>query len=258
MRKIGHKVTHYYKKKRRKNHIFSVFITFLLIPLVFRKKKPTFAEKYAHMTTKTMTYWCITLLMMLLPKSLHAQIWDSPLRLAVKSNIVYDLALSPNIGVEVGVGKNLSLAASGTYGWLEGWPWHDNIRVITADASLHYWLGNADDVMHRGFHLGPYAAIYRYDFLFGSKGQEAKANWGAGLSLGYSLPVSPSLSFDFGLGLGYIGGKYQEYEPADDDSGHHIWMADKKRNYVGPTKVEVSLVWHLFGPKQSAKKGGQP
>jgi len=43
------------------------------------------------MTTKTLTYWCITLLMMLLPKSLHAQLWDSPLRLAVKTNMVYDL-----------------------------------------------------------------------------------------------------------------------------------------------------------------------
>ena len=57
--------------------------------------------------------------MMLLPKSLHAQLWDSPLRLAVKSNIVYDFALSPNIGVEVGedtgghtpcvVSKNISI-----------------------------------------------------------------------------------------------------------------------------------------------------
>ena len=59
-------------------------------------------------------------------------------------------------------------------------------------------------------------------------------------------------------GLGYVGGKYQEYEPSNDNSGHYLWTADKIRHYVGPTKAEIALVWHILGPVQKSGKGGNP
>lgn len=99
----------------------------------------------------------------------------------------------PNIGFEIAVGKQFTIAASGTYGWLKMRPWHKNIRIVTGDVGLNYWFGDdTDQVMHRGFHIGPYTAIYRYEFLFGSDGQQAKINWGAGVAVGYSMPVSPN------------------------------------------------------------------
>ena len=166
--------------------------------------------------------------------------------LNVSSNLLYDAVLSPSVRLETGIGKRLSIAISGTYGWNEGWPWYENVRVVTADTEVRYWLNHKGaEMMRRGLHIGFYGAVYRYDILFGGKGQQAKANWGVGLSCGYSLPVSSHFSFDFNIGLGYIGGKYKEYEPADDGSGHNIWMADKKRNYFGPTKAEIAFVWYV-------------
>ena len=218
--------------------------------IIVRNKSRLFAPIH-----KTLITWGLVGLLTFLPMMVNAQTFNSPLRLSAKSNLLYDVALMPNIGIEVAVGKQLTIAASGTYGWLEGWPWHKNIRVVTGDIGVNYWFGkDTNQLMHRGFHIGPYAAVYRYDFLFGDEGQQAKANWGAGVALGYSVPVSPEISFDFSLGLGYVGGKYKEYDVVNDVFERFVWKADKVRHYVGPTKLEVALVWHLFGPK---KKGGE-
>jgi hypothetical protein len=58
---------------------------------------------------------------------------------------------------------------------------------------------------------------------------------------------------DFTLGAGYFGGKYYEYVPLD---GCYVWQCTKKRNWVGPTKLEVSLVWLIGCDNYNKKKGG--
>jgi hypothetical protein len=100
--------------------------------------------------------------------------------------------------------------------------------------------------MRRGHHVVVYGAVYRYDFYFDNKGDQADLNWGGGLSYGYALGLSSHFSLDFSLAVGYVGGKYRTYEHIDDEYQHDVWTADKVRRYVGPTKAEVSLIWHLF------------
>ena len=58
------------------------------------------------------------------------------------------------------------------------------------------------------------------------------------------------------IGLGYLGGEYQEYLPKD---GHYVWQATKQRRWFGPTKAEVSLVWLLGrnNNNRAKEKGGQ-
>ena len=176
----------------------------------------------------------------------------------VGTNLIYDLASMPSLSVEASWGGRFSAAVSATYGWNDGWPFKDRVRVVTADAGLRYWPG-ADEgtIMRRGLHIGGYGAVYRYDFLFGRKGQQAKANWGAGIDFGYAIPLSSLLSIDFSVGVGYVSGQYKEYEVSDDMLRHNVWMADKVRHYFGPTKAEAALVWHLGGKApRKAKKGG--
>ena len=50
------------------------------------------------------------------------------------------------------------------------------------------------------------------------------------------------LNLDFSIGLGLFHGQFKEYLPID---GRYVWQVTKKRNWIGPTKAEVSLVWHL-------------
>ena len=38
---------------------------------------------------------------------------------------------------------------------------------------------------------------------------------------------------------------------------HYVWKATKKRNWFGPTKAEVSLVWLLGGGYGNEKKNSK-
>ena len=74
------------------------------------------------------------------------------------------------------------------------------------------------------------------------------------MEYGYSLPIAKVLNLDFTLGLGYHWGIFEEYLPID---GHFVWQATKKRQYIGPTKLEVSLVWLLGHGNVNQGKGGK-
>lgn len=174
----------------------------------------------------------------------------APRVLFLKTNLLYDVVLMPTLGVEMGFGSSWTFQAEGTFNWLSRAKKHDYWRIGMGSLEARYWLGGpVSALLHKGHHFGVYAAGYRYDIEFGGKGQMGDFNYGGGISYGYSKPVGKHLSFDFGLAVGYVGGKYKEYEPIDN---HYVWQADKTRAWFGPTKVEVSLVWHI----ELKKKGG--
>ena len=70
------------------------------------------------------------------------------------------------------------------------------------------------------------------------------------------MPIAKRLNIDFSLAAGYMGGRYYEYIPLD---GHYVWQATKDRKWIGPTKLEVSLVWLLGHGNNNTKtkKGGE-
>ena len=182
---------------------------------------------------------------------------DQSMAWALKTNLLSDLAVMPSVGLEVTIAQKLSLGINGTYGWMDDQPWHDNIRLATADMELRYWFGNNSRALLKGLHAGIYGAVYRYDFLFGGKGNQAKINWGTGVSGGYTVPLGDCLSINFGLYIGYIGGKYKKYGMSDDKYHHYVWTEEKSGHYLGPTKAEISLIW-LFSRSLRSKKGGKP
>lgn len=165
-----------------------------------------------------------------------------PFYMAAKTNMLFDALLLPNVGVEFYLGKNWSLSASWMYAWWKCDHKHNYWRCYGGDIELRKWFGGAAaEKPLTGHHAGVYAQMYTYDFELGHKGYLApKWSYGAGVSYGYSLPVSPRLNIDFGISVGYQGGTYKEYKPIDDC---YVWQATKKRHYFGPTKAEISLVW---------------
>ena len=98
-----------------------------------------------------------------------------------------------------------------------------------------------------GFELGIEASnidaecVGYSDVEFGGRGyQMPHFGFGGGVEYGYSAPIARRLNLDFSLGIGYQGGTYHEYVPIDN---HYVWQSTRKRNWFGPTKLEVSLVW---------------
>lgn len=170
--------------------------------------------------------------------------------MALKTNALYDLDLVPNLGFEFHLGNGWSLGTSAMYAWWRDDPKLLYYRIYGADISFRKYFGSqAASRPLSGHHLGVYGQAYTYDFEFGSTGHvgEApagtiwdRANWGAGVEYGYSIPISRCLNVDFSIGAGYTSGKYEEFAAIDK---HQVWKATGKCQWFGPAKVEVSFVW---------------
>ena len=185
----------------------------------------------------------------------------SSLYLGLKTNMLYDIALLPNICAELYVGSNLSVTANWMYGWWNCDSRHHYWRAYGGDVGVRYWLSHGKPLT--GHHIGVYGQMLTYDFEWGGKGYMGgvpggslwdKAHWGAGIEYGFALPIARRLNIDFTIGLGYLGGEYREYIPIDNC---YVWQATKYRHWWGPTKVEISLVWLLGSGNHNKPKGGE-
>ncbi len=176
-----------------------------------------------------------------------------PFFMAVKTNLLYDAALVPNVGLEFYLGKGWSVCGDWMYAWWSKDAKHRYWRVYGGELEVRKYFGrNAAEKPLQGHHLGVYAQGLTYDFETGGKGYLSDFGYGVGVEYGYSLPVAKRLNIDFGLGVGYSGGKYKVYDPED---GCYVYKETKKRRWFGPTKAEISLVW-LLGHGNENKKGG--
>ena len=179
-----------------------------------------------------------------------------PFYMAAKSNMLYDLALVPNGGVEFYLGKNFSVAGNWMYSWWKSdkvyWYW----RTYGGDVAVRYWFGKpSKEKPLQGHHVGLYGQMITYDVELGGRGYLAdRWSWSVGLEYGYSLPIDSRLNIDFTIGAGYHTGQFYEYLPID---GHYVWQATKNRRYIGPTKAEISLVWLLGRGNVNTNKGGK-
>ena len=187
-----------------------------------------------------------------------------PFYMALKTNLLFDAALIPNLGAEFYVGRGWSVGGSWMYAWWNSDRKHNYWRTYGGELDIRKYFGRrAGEKPLTGHHLGLYGQMLTYDFELGGKGYMGgrpggtlwdKMHWGVGLEYGYSLPVGRRLNLDFGIGVGYLGGEYWEYTPQDD---HYLWLRTKKRHWFGPTKAEVSLVWLIGRGNSNEKKGGK-
>ena len=174
--------------------------------------------------------------------------------MAVKTNMLYDLAMTPNIGIEFHLGKGWSIGANWAYAWWK----NDNKafywRVYGGEIDVRKYFGKqAKERPLSGHHIGIYGQGLTYDFDLGKTGIISEFSYGAGVEYGYSLPVTKSLNIDFGVGFGYLGGEYKVYDPMD---GCYVWKETRQRHWFGPTRAEISLVW-LIGSKTTRKGGAE-
>ncbi len=174
---------------------------------------------------------------------------------ALKTNLLYDAALVPNIGVEANIGKGWAATAGWNYAWWDSDAVHRYWRVYGGEAEVRKYFGDrARKSVLSGHHLGLYGQAFTYDFELGGRGQISDFSYGGGIAYGYALPVCRSLNLDFSIGLGYLGGEYKIYDPED---GCYVWKETRQRHWMGPTKAEVSLVWVIGRKGQQWGKGGR-
>ncbi len=181
---------------------------------------------------------------------------EKPFYMALKTNMLYDAALVPNIGIEFFLGKGWTISGNGMYAWWDNDRKHNYWRIYGGELDVRKYFGRrAKEKPLTGHHLGLYGGIVTYDFELGGRGYLGdRWSYYTGIEYGYSLPVAKRLNIDFGIGIGYFGGEYKEYVPMD---GHYVWQVTKQRHWFGPTKAEISLVWLLGRGNTNKGKGGE-
>ena len=164
-------------------------------------------------------------------------------QIALKTNLLYDATLSPNVGIEVGVAPRWTVELSGN---INAWSFSDGKRwkhwLVQPEA--RYWFCQKFFGHFVGAHLlgGQYNVGgikgLKHDFL----GEERFQGWyvGAGLAYGYTWILNRHWSFEAEIGLGYVYRRYDVYPCAHCGTKKESGVS---RNYVGPTKAALNLIY---------------
>ncbi len=174
---------------------------------------------------------------------------------ALKTNLLYDLVLVPNIKIEVPIGNNWSIAGDWMFPW---WVTKDNgnaLQILSGSIEGRYWFGPRENrPLLTGWFGGLYAGGGYYDLQRKNNGYQGEFYIAAGISAGYAHTINKSgnLRMEYTLGLGYLNTEYRYYEGKENNE-FLVWQYDGRYTWIGPTKLEVSLVWMLNTKK---KKGG--
>lgn len=160
---------------------------------------------------------------------------------ALKNNMIYDLALAPNVEVEFSTGKRWSLNTEYKCPWWLNSKHDFCYQLLSGGMEGRCWLGNRQKRDRlTGHFIGLYAEGGIYDFQLRGDGYQGKYYGAAGVTYGYARQLARHFSLEFSLGIGYLTTEYKKYTPYEGDI---VWTNSGRYNFIGPTKAKISLVW---------------
>lgn len=176
--------------------------------------------------------------------------------LAVSTNLLYDLAITPNIAVEVPIGKHWSLLADYSFPWWVNRANNLAWQMLKFDLDARYWIGrrNSDDPMDvfRGHFLGLDLGLGYYDLEPRHKGWQGEFVT-AGLEYGYGWKLGENWRLDAFAAVGLFLTYYRYYEGNSDDS-KLIWQYNGRYTWFGPVKLGASIKY-IFTTKKPGRHG---
>lgn len=166
----------------------------------------------------------------------------------LRTNGLFDLAASPNVGLEIQTDIGLAWQFDYVGAWWNNDSKHRYFSNYAFQTEFRYYINHETcDYPYLGHHVGVYAILATYDFEFGGTGYmspDLDRTWSAGVSYGFSRKLNRKLSLDFTVGFGYFTSLYDVYEPMDEVK-EYLRTDQRRLNFFGPTKLEVSLIWNL-------------
>ena len=164
---------------------------------------------------------------------------------AIKTNILSDATLSPNLALEFGLAPKVTLDLSAAVNLWKSYG-HTYNHII-AQPELRFWTCEK----FHGFFFGIHAIggkvslgdLYNYKWIspkapnFREISIKDALTLGGGISVGYDVILSRhwNLEFEAGAGYAYIAGK--QYK------GDKLVSDKTVMDYVGPTKLAINLVY---------------
>lgn len=170
-------------------------------------------------------------------------------KITLKTNLLYgSYAQTPNLSMEFGLGKRITLDISGGYN-----PWNrtgsagNNKKLVhwIVQPELRYWTCQRFNGHFFGIHaFGSQYNISEYELplLFGKGSKDYRyEGWaaGGGISYGYQWILGKHWNLEATIGVGYAYLKYDKYDcPKCGD-----YVGEYSKSYFGPTKAGVSLIY---------------
>lgn len=174
---------------------------------------------------------------------------------SVKTNVLYDLTATLNLGAEFRLAPRWTLDISGNYN-----PWTFGTSEETMKKWKHamiqpearYWFCESLNGHFFAFHAQGGAFNWKmqndfegFKFLGSDLSRLAYERLqgyflGGGIAYGYSWLLSPHWNFEAEIGIGYSYIWYDVYECVG--CGRKI-EEDQRHHYVGPTKAALNLVY---------------
>lgn len=182
-------------------------------------------------------------------------------QLGIKTNLLYWATTTPNLGLEMAVGnKHTAQVFFGLNPWKQSGGDHSSLRHWMVMPEYRYWFNRSFEGWFMGVHaLGGQYNVGGVKFPFGLlKGlrNHRYEGWyaGGGIAAGKQWNLSKHWNFEASLGLGYIHTKYDKFECGT--CGEKLNSAHK--NYVGPTKVALSLIYLIPGRADEKRSTDAP
>ena len=166
---------------------------------------------------------------------------------AVKTNLLFDAALMPNIELEVPIGKRWSLNGEYMFPW---WLINDDrycLQILMGGLEVRYRPGKRSgrDVL-TGHFIGLYAGGGKYDLQWYKNGYQGEFFIAAGVSYGYAHSIARNLRLEYNIGIGMLRTDYRHYHSRDNHRTL-LWQENGEYTWLGPTKLKISLVWLITG-----------
>lgn len=191
---------------------------------------------------RTVYLWILLLASACIPHKAQAQ------DVALKTNLISDAALSPNLGIEFGLAPkwSLDISGQGNFWTVNNHKW----KHWLVQPEARYWTCRRFAGHFLGIHaLGGQYNVGNIDLDLNMLGTDFRKlrhqrvqGWaaGAGIAYGYAWPVHPHWNIEAEVGFGWVYTRYDSY-PCNT-CGTKI-DNDRVHNYVGPTKAALNIVY---------------
>ncbi|MDR1003762.1 MAG: DUF3575 domain-containing protein [Prevotellaceae bacterium] len=170
----------------------------------------------------------------------------APYHFAAKTNLLFDVALLPNVALEFPLPGGWSTEVEAQWAWWNtGGSKRYFYRIQTLGVEARKWFGTRTQQPLNGHYLGVYIMGGTYDLRWKeANGSQSDFSISAGISYGYSIRLAHRWNLELGISAGYLGGKYYRYH-FDGANNRYPWESTHRLHYFGPTKAKVSLVYRI-------------
>lgn len=168
------------------------------------------------------------------------------LQFALKSNLLYDVILMPNLELEWLINNRWSVGVEGDVAWWK--PSFTHVyRLAVFSSEVRYHI--SPRAPWHGMYVGLFGGGGYYQLENGGDGYHGEGGMG-GLSFGYMWPIGRHFSCEAGIGAGYMYTRYRVYQNRD---GHKLYIRTKSLNYFGPLELKFSIAWRFDIMTKTAK-----